>query len=74
MDKWWATRRDSQLRLALRLKASDPEEDELDQELERLRLASNLLLLARIDHKHEYDLCYSAVWHVLGRPPFRPRR
>jgi hypothetical protein len=73
MDKWWATRRDSQLRLALRLEPSDPEEDDLDQELDRLRLASNLLLLAGIDHRREFEICQSSARHLLGRPSLRLR-
>jgi hypothetical protein len=73
MDKLWTTRRHSRLQLALRLEPSQPpEDDDQDKVLERLRLVPNLLLLARINHQHEYDQCHSAAWHLLGRRPRPP--
>jgi hypothetical protein len=75
MENLWTTRRGSRLQLALRLQPSQPpEDDHQDEALERLGLMPNLLLLARIDHQHEYDQCYSAAWHLLGRRPRRSGR
>lgn len=72
MARWQPLRREGRLELALRLDPIEPEPDTLDEELEHLRLAPNLLLLARIDHEREYELCREIAWHLLGRDPEPP--
>jgi hypothetical protein len=72
MARWQPLRREGHLELALRLDPVEPEPDTLDEELEHLRLVPNLLLLARIDHEREYELCRSIAQHLLGRDPEPP--
>ncbi len=49
-----------------RLRFTLPAEGPLEEGLERLRLAPNLLLLAGIDHEREYELCRTVAERLLG--------
>jgi hypothetical protein len=57
------------MRVLQRLDTVDPGEDRSTEDaawLRRMRLGSNLLLLAEIDHEQEYALC-EAVEQQAGR-------
>lgn len=58
----------NKLELLERLPAVEVGEAAADDmaELRRLSLTTALLLLAEIDHEHEYELCRSAARHLLG--------
>jgi hypothetical protein len=58
--------RNDHIGLLGRLQFSLPAEGPLEEGLERLRLAPNLLLLAEIDHEREYELSRAVAEHLLG--------
>ncbi len=47
------------------------EEDKKDREGEfsQVNMAGSLLLLAELDHEHEYNLCRAIAQHLLGQIP-----
>jgi hypothetical protein len=54
--------------LLKRLPTIEPEKalEEDSDDLRQMSLSSALLMLAEIDHEHEYQLCRSVAQHLLG--------
>jgi len=54
-------------KLLERLPAIDPKEElEGEEEAQQVSLSTALLMLAEIDHEHEYALCRGVAEHLLG--------
>jgi hypothetical protein len=56
------------LELLRRLPAIETEKalEKDSEDLRQMSLSSALLMLAEIDHEHEYQLCHSVAQHLLG--------
>jgi hypothetical protein len=57
------------LALLKRLPTLEPEKtlEEDSEDLRHMSLSAALLMLAEIDHEHEYQLCRSVAQHLLGQ-------